>query len=427
MSNTRHADNPEAFSQERYASSAEFDNGLLANLVARRCDQSALSPDDRDFIFWIQALSHRPGALAQLAKDILALRGSNPNSATWKDLCELEQHALSRLCLDPSERIDTRTGKALRQFQAAQRQRALSGIAQTQISRTTFDTLDYALEQSCLVLLEGNPRIGKSKSAKTWCEANLGRARYMQVPSTSDDAGFFRAIAEAIGTSCATSLKTPQIRDRIERALQTSKLMLVMDEAHYLLPQRNRREGLPGRINWIMTAFVNYDVPVALVCTPQFSKDQRLIEQNTGWSSGQFIGRIGLYEKLPDTLSEDELAAVVRCHLPAADAKSIRALVFIAQSSKGYCARIEHAAKRAAFLAQKSGRTQVTFEDIKAAIETHVAPSDLALRQAQEPQPSHRRRRALDPAPRSTSPVKISGANSNGSEPDLCVTRQLVT
>src|SRR4051812_3685623 len=66
MSSTRRADADSPLRQDRFASSAEFERGLLANLVARRCsvvDQA----EDRALIWSIQKLSHGIGLKAVAA------------------------------------------------------------------------------------------------------------------------------------------------------------------------------------------------------------------------------------------------------------------------------------------------------------------------------------------------------------------------
>ena len=68
---TRRAKDDSVFHQNRYASSPEFERGLLANLVAKRCtivDDKA----DRELIWFIQYLSHQAGGLAAVAKDLIA-------------------------------------------------------------------------------------------------------------------------------------------------------------------------------------------------------------------------------------------------------------------------------------------------------------------------------------------------------------------
>jgi hypothetical protein len=225
-------------------------------------------------------------------------------------------------------------------------------------------------------LIEGLARKGKTFATKAWCELHPGQARYIQVPSTNDDMGFYRAIARSLGVSVNLGLKAQQLRTRIEDVLQRGDLMVVFDEAHYLWPQCNHRVALPARINWIMTALVNYDVSVALVTTPQFSRAQQVVERQTHWASEQFIGRIAHYQKLPDSLNERDLKAVARSLLPEGDHKFIETLVAYAQASAKYLAGIETVVRRARFLAAKENRTKVLFSDIKEAIQGSVVLLD---------------------------------------------------
>ncbi len=171
------------------------------------------------------------------------------------------------------------------------------------------------------------------------------------------------------------------MRERVEYVLQTAKLMLVLDEATYLWPQNNRREALPNRLNWLLTALVNCGVPVALIATPQFTKAQKIVERKTGWASEQFIGRIRHYEPLPESVNDQDLTAVARALLPEGDAKCIELLVCYAQSSQRYLAGIESAVKRARYLAQKDSRDSAAFRDIAQAVQS-VIPSDTALANA---------------------------------------------
>jgi hypothetical protein len=71
MSNTRRTNTPGIIKQERFASSQEYERGLMANLVAKRC--SVLDrAEDRELIWALQLLSHRPGGLKKLAADLMA-------------------------------------------------------------------------------------------------------------------------------------------------------------------------------------------------------------------------------------------------------------------------------------------------------------------------------------------------------------------
>jgi hypothetical protein len=174
--------------------------------------------------------------------------------------------------------------------------------------------------------------------------------------------------------------------------LQNGDLILVLDEAHYCWPVTDYRYALPGRINWIMTALVNKNVPVALIATPQFIKTQKVVEARTNWTSEQFIGRIGHYQKLPDSLAEEDLSKVASALLPEGDETSLEILVRYAQSSAKYLAGIEAVVRRAHYLAKRAGRDKATRSDIKQAIQESVIPSDSALAQSLADPPKRNRR-----------------------------------
>src|ERR1035437_4528179 len=388
MSNTRTAKPGTPLRQERWASSEEFERGLLGNLVARRC--SALDdPEKRQLVYFLQSLSHREGgiekvaavllsafserigtpsmhqfgmkpgqvysasqvravrqdiqtddnprhswplkgerefALEEISDDYVAPPDTAPESYPAKEFSDHCENAtrglaghLEELCLNPAVKMQDgwpwyfpTLFQSLREYQAAFAEKERSETVVTEIGAQIYDTLDYALEAKCLVLIEGLARMGKTFAAKAWCSERPGPARYVQVPSTNDDVGFFRAIAKALGVSCGRSWKAVQLRQRIEDTLQTGDLILVMDEAHYLWPVSDCRHALPGRINWVMTALINQGVPVALVTTPQFIVTQKAVEKRTHWTSEQFIGRIGHYLPLPKSLGEEDLGKVAK-------------------------------------------------------------------------------------------------------------------
>src|SRR5205823_13361040 len=121
--------------------------------------------------------------------------------------------------------------------------------------------------------IEGFSRTGKTHAVKAWCEAHPGIARYVEVPPTSDDIGFFRAICESLGAGAGSGLKAVELREKIHDTLRGGDIMPVFDEAWRLWPMRNLRKAMPHRINWIMAELLNRDIPVAFVSTPQFTSN----------------------------------------------------------------------------------------------------------------------------------------------------------
>jgi hypothetical protein len=458
MSSTRKAEPGSALRQERFCSSSEFQRGLMANLVARRCC-AIDSQDERDLVYFLQLVSHSEGGLKKFSKDLVSafpdrigtksmslfgakanqtynaeqvrkirdegsfdrdkfilqgdclnshmdaflddyepeIAGSKfPSSYAAREFLEDCNNAtatlpelLQEICLDPSIELTSFEPwffpsliATLRDFRTLRSERRRAESVVTAIGKQIFETLNYTLEGRCMTLVDGQARTGKTFAVKAWCEQHPGQARYVQVPSTNDDVGFFRAIAKDIGVSINLNSKAQELRQRIEEALQPGHLALVLDEAHYLWPTSNYRDALPGRINWIMTALVNFGVPVCLVTTPQFIKNQKRIENKTCWTSEQFIGRIGHYEKLPESLSGEDLARVASSLLPEGDKQSVECLVRYAEGSAKYLAGIDCAVKRARYLAARDGRKEASRSDVKRAIRDSVMPSDSAINEA---------------------------------------------
>ncbi len=291
------------------------------------------------------------------------------------------------LCLDPAVKLNARTlwylprlVETLAELHAEHVAAALGRAPVTEIGATVGETLDYALDERCLVVIDGLARTGKTFSVRQWCDAHPGQSRYVQVPSSNDEISFHRALCDALGLGASRAYKANDLRAKVESVLQSGDLLLVLDEGHYLWPQRNVRQASnPPRINWLLTQLVNMSVPVAIVTTPQFTKSQRAIERNGGWSSEQLIGRISLYKRLPDLLSGADLESVARYWLPAGCEKTMRLLVTYAQSSEKFLQGIAALARRSRFLARKAGRETPSFVEVAEALKESVVPSDEAL------------------------------------------------
>jgi hypothetical protein len=492
MSNTRHRKDGEP-TQQGFCSSAEYERGLLANIVAMRCGLLE-SAEERALVFSLQYHSWQPGGLEKLAGALLkrfpdravtpsmnkfgtkpgtvysasqvkAIRTEIPGGefdfllsgenslhdamalpempTSYEEMCGkgmsrkqvLEVHRAAarradaqphsypaevfcqhcrdannglsdyiiRLCADAESKFESpwyfpTLISSLREYLSEEAGRRRSKTADTEIVRMIDDALDYTLQSGELTPIQGLARIGKTHAVKAWCERHPGQARYVQVPPTNDDASFIRRIAEAYGVSSGLSFKNTQIRERVERTARAARLMLVFDEAHWLLTQDYRARKRPSRIAWIMNELVNYGVPVALVTTPQFEEDKLRIKERTGWNWDQFDGRIGEPVTLPPEISQDDLAAIARAHIPKEDfdpknyQKAIDGLVGYAMFTKSQVAGIEHVVKRARFDAAKHDR-KVTWDDIRTAVKRRM-PVDP---EAREGKPAKTPSRAVIP------------------------------
>jgi hypothetical protein len=263
---------------------------------------------------------------------------------------------------------------------------ALAGKVVTSIGEQINDALDYAWDEKCMVHINGVARMGKTFQIEQWCRCYPGRVRYVQVPSSNDDTSFFRAIARSIGTNSGSSMNITQIKRQVEDTIQDAGIMLVFDEAHYLIPAQKRGSSYPRRINWVLTEIVNKGIPVAIITTPQFDVNQSLVVNNTGWAAEQLDGRIAYRLDLPATLPESDLVAIAGHNLPNADKQILFGLCEYAKASGKYLAGIEAVAKRARFLAKKSGMTNPNKSDIKTAM-LEVDPSLAKRSQSKEKKP----------------------------------------
>jgi hypothetical protein len=277
------------------------------------------------------------------------------------------------LCLNPETRFEhppvwfCELESSMHDYIADRRTDRMAGKIVTTVGEQINDALDYALEENCMVHINGIARMGKTHQVKEWCEARPGQARYIQVPSGQDDISFFRTIARALGTASGSAMKATQIRRQIEDTIEDSGLMLIFDEAHLLWPQMRSVRNSPKRISWLMTSVVNKGVSAALISTPQFDISQKTTVDSTGWADEQLDGRIAYRLNLPSTLPIEDLSAIARHYLPQAEDMVIKGLCSYAQASGKFIAGIEAVAKRARYLAKKTG---------------HLVPDTAALLQA---------------------------------------------
>jgi len=131
MSSTRKAKDDSVFHQARYASSPEFERGLIANLVARRC--SLLDArKDRELLWFIQYLSHQPGGMAAIAKDLI---GKYPD--------RLQTPAMAAISMNPRKILDAEQVRSIRQELPIDRKSEL--ILKGEIEHTFYGFIQASL------------------------------------------------------------------------------------------------------------------------------------------------------------------------------------------------------------------------------------------------------------------------------------------
>jgi KaiC/GvpD/RAD55 family RecA-like ATPase len=397
MSSTRRAPADAPISFERYMSSPEYAElrGIPGTAVAAKA-QLYSDARKRSLLFFLQSLSHKEGGLQRVARTLK--RSADREEELTKFLIEL--------CIDPKLLIESKSASlppryvriiaTLYKFRERSEARIRAAFVLTTIGKEIFETLDHALAIGKMVVIEGQSGSGKTTAAEAWCAQHQGEARFVSLSGITHKTGFFRKLAMTIGLA-ASKRKGSDIQVKVEDFFHKSRLMLVIDEAHYLWPRLQQRESSPVLVDWINTALVNHDVPVALICTDQFAKLKARVEKQTGWTSEQLEHRVKRYKKLTLVPTKNDLEAVAAKLLalrwnsrdqrwdaagspPNSD--FVKMVVGYALTCKMRLPAIVATIDEARFQARKANRSYIVATDIRTALLDYQIPSDEALRNA---------------------------------------------
>ncbi len=415
MSSTRHAPEGAAISYEKYMSSPEYAElrGIPGTTVAAKA-QLYTEARKRSLLFFLQSLSLKDGGLQRVSRRLLE---------RFPDHSEAElAHFLVEFCINPKLVVQfsdeesppnqpssvpfyTEIADALRELQTRYEAKIKSDFVLTTIGKEVFETLDHALAIGKMVVIEGESGSGKTTAAEAWCRQRQGHARFVSLSGITHKTGFFRQLATAIGLA-ASKRKGSDIQVKVEEFFHKTRLMLVIDEAHYLFPRLQQRESSPVLVDWINTALVNHNVPVALICTDQFAKLKARVEKQTGWTSEQLEHRVKRYKRLSSRPTKEDLEAVaakllaIRWNVqqekwnvagPTPHRDFIKMIVGYALTSKMRLPAVAATVEEARYQARKNGRSYIVATDIRTALLDYQIPSDEALRNAfQSDQPSLR-------------------------------------
>jgi hypothetical protein len=411
---TRYAPEGAPISFERYMSSPDYAElrGIPGTAVAAKAQ---LYSDARkcSLLFFLQSLSLKEGGLRGVARTLLE---------RFSTYCEEElTDLLVEFCINPRVVIQfsdepsssqphfslltIEMADALREFQDRYEVNIKSDFVVTTIGKEVFETLDHALVIGKMVVIEGESGSGKTTAVEAWCAEHQGKARFVSLSGITHKTGFFRQLATALGLA-ASKRKGSDMQVKVEEFFRKTRLMLVIDEAHYLFPRLQQRESSPVLVDWVNTALVNHNVPVALICTDQFAKLKTRVEKRTGWTSEQLEHRVKRYKKLPTTPSKEDLKAVAAKLLairwnarqekwnvagPRPHRDFIKLIVGYALTCKMRLPALAATVEEARYQARKNGRSYIVATDIRTALLDYQIPSDEALQQAFEPIRERRR------------------------------------
>lgn len=267
-----------------------------------------------------------------------------------------------------------------------------TGFVETAISRQIAADIKHAERTKRIVLVQINEGSGKSMVAEAECRRAAGMVRRVNLKGITHKSGFFQAIAKAMGIGLGSGLSATRLQNKIESALQKTKLTILIDEAHNLFSATDRVRTRPELLDWVYTALTNEGVPVVLLCTPTFGARLRRAEaQVDTWNSRQFKRRVTRATAYPERPEEQDFAAVATSFFPELTVGQRRLIVGYAFGSERRLSAIQDVYEDARSVALGNGRSVPAFADVNEALRVYRIPTDSLLRTISEARPTTRR------------------------------------
>jgi hypothetical protein len=301
----------------------------------------------------------RVGEISEMAKT----RPKTISSDCFFEACEEAAAAddglskfLAELCLNPE--TDPAIGPwyfaqlpdVLREFKALCQNEARKGVAITSAGQMIYDAIAETGRERLFTMIHGEPGRGKSFAARACCAGSAGAFRYFVTPASNDDHSFFLGLAKVLGLPANLKSKAFELRERIEQALVSGEITLVIDESARLWPMTNIRDRMPGRISWIIQ-MADLGVPIVLIVTPHFFDTKHRIEKATGWNTEQLMRRFRRVVDVPTTIPREDIEAVCESLLPEATEELRGQIVDSLKGTAEPLDNLDSIARRAAGLA----------------------------------------------------------------------------
>lgn len=286
-------------------------------------------------------------------------------------------------CLDPELKMDEggpwyfhQAVEVLRELKAAHAQPHAEEVPLTETGRRFNAICEYALGASRLEsmgggisihLVLGKAGIGKTMSAKRYCDLRPGLARYVLVPTGNDEKGLLLAIARSLGVPVNLTSKANALRERIEEALIGGRLLLVLDEAQQLWPESYPGDNMAKRIAWVVS-LANRGVPIVLLATGLFDVHQEAAVRLGHWDAKVFNSRLLTRTELPSQLPDQDLMRVARYLLPGLGAQLPEYLAIFGSTREVPLRAMVAAVTRAKHLAALEGRLELSEGNVASGI-----------------------------------------------------------
>jgi DNA transposition AAA+ family ATPase len=229
---------------------------------------------------------------------------------------------------------------------------------ENRFTKLVTGALSYALANNSITRITGESRMGKTASAKYWRDQNNhGRTVFVTAPAYGGAKALLKEIAQCLGINRNTA--ATQMHDSIIRAFNSNR-MLIVDEAHRLLPNDHRSN--PVLVEILRDIHDRTGCGLAILTTERFTKS---VEKST-YQYEQILGRIGMPVQLPREFEWADIKPIVEQYVTGSPADLKSELLKIA-NAPGRLGILCETLKWGARIAEKS-KTPMCPDTIRTAI-----------------------------------------------------------
>lgn len=215
---------------------------------------------------------------------------------------------------------------ALADYERQQGAAVKAGIYMTNVGQVVWDTLEVCIAERVSGIITGREGRGKTENAKACVRAHRGEARFWSVPGNSNQTNIFRSLGNALDLPHRSESSASILSWRIADYLKQSGLVLVIDEAQFLLMGRGRSVHR-NLMDWLHGDLMNEGVPVVLLAEPKFGASLQRLADTSGWNLDQFKRRFERWRNLPESTDRVHLLAIAERAMPQVGAHWIRKAV----------------------------------------------------------------------------------------------------
>ena len=239
--------------------------------------------------------------------------------ARASELCRYDAGNISRILRGKYDARLTNFLEAVRLLRA-EIERQASGFVETVVTRQIETKLTIAHDRRYLALISGPTGRSKTLTVLRWARRhNHGATTYVRCRSGCTRHKLIRTIAAATGRSAISTMRSNMLEEELFRWFNSpTRRMLIVDEANHLL-NHSSRQAVAMAFELLRDIYDICNATVVLILT---NYDRSIFKQGplAGFFE-QFLGRNQCYLEIPDTIFDDEIAAICGAYVddPPAD------------------------------------------------------------------------------------------------------------